>query len=379
MRYDKDKIKNDLTIEQVYDLVAELGGEPRMGNDGTHFVSQTICHNEPGEGHHKLYYYDNTKLFKCFTDCGDTFDIFDLICRHKNTIKETTYQPDGSIGEWKMYHAILYVVNFFNIEVLGDKYEDRQKLKDWNIFDKYNKINAEPKAKKVVDLKIYDDAFLTNFPQPHISDWEKEGIKYDVMKDFNIHFHPRTYGILIPHYDIDNQLIGIRERTMIEENEKYGKYRPAIINGCMYNHPLSFALYGLNKTKDNIREMQRCILFEGEKSVLQYASHFGMENNISAACCGSNLINYQMELLLSLGVKEVTVAFDKQYNDFSDEECLKWRKKLEGIYRKYGSICQISFIMDRGNALPYKASPIDCGSEIFLDLYKERIILQNID
>ena len=57
--FDKDKIKNSLTIEQVFDLVDELGGEPIMYNG--FFVSLTICHD--GDSH-KLYYYDNTKLFQ---------------------------------------------------------------------------------------------------------------------------------------------------------------------------------------------------------------------------------------------------------------------------------------------------------------------------
>ena len=63
-KFNKDEIKNNLTIEQVFDLVAELGGEPLMINGGVAFSAKTICHNLPGEGSQKLYYYDNTKLFQ---------------------------------------------------------------------------------------------------------------------------------------------------------------------------------------------------------------------------------------------------------------------------------------------------------------------------
>ena len=62
-RYNKDELKNNLTIEQVSDFVAELGGEPQMVNDNI-LIAQTICHNKPGNGSHKLYYYDNTKLLE---------------------------------------------------------------------------------------------------------------------------------------------------------------------------------------------------------------------------------------------------------------------------------------------------------------------------
>ena len=78
-QYDKDSIKNNLTIDEILRLVAELGGEPMMGASGNFFTSRTICHNHLGEGSRKLYYYDNTKLFQCYTDCGNSFDIFELI------------------------------------------------------------------------------------------------------------------------------------------------------------------------------------------------------------------------------------------------------------------------------------------------------------
>ena len=53
-KFNKDEVKNNLTIEQVFDLVAELGGEPIMINGGTSFSAKTICHNLPGEGSQKL-------------------------------------------------------------------------------------------------------------------------------------------------------------------------------------------------------------------------------------------------------------------------------------------------------------------------------------
>ena len=56
MKYNKDeleKLKEGLAIEQVFELVAELGGEPQMKGD--FFVSKTICHNPTGFGSYKLY------------------------------------------------------------------------------------------------------------------------------------------------------------------------------------------------------------------------------------------------------------------------------------------------------------------------------------
>ena len=83
--YNKDEIKEKLTIEDVFELVNALGGEPIWDKGRTSFISKTICHNHIGEGSHKLYYYSNTKLFHCYTDCSPaTFDIFELVKKVKS-------------------------------------------------------------------------------------------------------------------------------------------------------------------------------------------------------------------------------------------------------------------------------------------------------
>ena len=83
--YDINEIKESLTIEQIFDLLTELHGEPII--KGNMIISKTICHHsveDLGEASHKLYYYDNTHLFRCYTGCGDSFDIFELIRKVKN-------------------------------------------------------------------------------------------------------------------------------------------------------------------------------------------------------------------------------------------------------------------------------------------------------
>ena len=56
--FDKLKIREALTSENIFDLLQEFGGDP--GREVFGFTSATICHNPPGEGSRKLYYYENT-------------------------------------------------------------------------------------------------------------------------------------------------------------------------------------------------------------------------------------------------------------------------------------------------------------------------------
>jgi hypothetical protein len=376
-KYDKDSLKENLTIEQIFDLVAELGGEPQML--GSHFISRTICHNPTGQGSYKLYYYDNTKLFRCYTDCGEAFDIYELVRKVKNIAGETKSYigKEGLVSrEWALPDAITYVASYFGFSPKTFDFDELQEnLQDWKILNNYDRINSIREDKQIVELKVFNDKILSFLPTPIIGPWEKEGITREVITDRGICYNPASQGIIIPHYDVNNNLIGIRERTLVKENEKYGKYRPAILNGQMYNHPLGFNLYNLNNSKDNIKTMRKAIVWEGEKSSLLYASYFGIENDITVATCGSSLINYQVKLLVENGAEEIIVGFDKQFQKIGDEEWKRWTKKLTDINNKYSSLCQISFLFDKQDLLNYKDSPIDQGPEVFMKLFKERIIL----
>ena len=356
----KDEIKNSLTIEQVEDLISELGGEPN--NLGSHLVCKTICH---GGDSHKLYYYENTHLFKCFTECDETFDIFQLLIKIRALNGET----------WTLYNAISYVINYFSLDFAKDFYNEGHNSPDWQILNKWSKSQLTDDVKKIIDLKIFDDKILENLPRPRLLNWEREGITKAVCDARKICYNPKNHSIIIPHYNIDNQLVGIRERTLVKEDEVYGKYRPAILNGKMYNHPLGYNLYNLNNSKHNISQIKKAIVFESEKSCLKMASLFGLGNDISVACCGSALITYQVQLLLSLGIQELIIAFDRQYQDIGDPEWKRWTKKLYNIHDKYGQKVQISYMFDKEHLLDYKDSPIDKDKETFLELFSKRIVI----
>lgn len=357
-----EKIKNDLTLEQIESLLSFLGGEPIRQNNI--ITSKTICHC--GQSH-KLFYYDNTKLFRCYTECSEIFDVFQLVMKVKAT--------DGA--EMALPQALKYITNFFNIlDTEGDFFQDRgdETLEDWKILKRYEKSNnQQEREKQIVELKIYDGTILKHLPKPRIGSWEQEGITNQVIKEHNICYNPVSEAIVIPHYDKDNNLVGIRERTLIKENEQYGKYRPTLLNRTMYNHPLGFNLYNLNNSKDNIKRIKKVVVFESEKSCLKYASYFGSENDISVAVCGSSFSSYQFKLLQELGVDEIIIAFDKQYQEIGDKEYLGWIKKLLDISKKFANYCKISFIFDTEDKIGYKDAPIDLTPEIFIYLYQNRL------
>ena len=367
LKYDKDSLKKELTLEQIYDLLAELGAEPILKDSC--IICKTICHNSDlTNASHKLYYYPNTDLFHCYTGCGDaSFDIYELI--------QKIYLNRG-YKNFTLGKAIAYVARYFGYTPDTFSFEENEiePLEDWKIINA-KKRKEENKYNQQIDFKIYDEKILKFLPQPHIIPWEKEGIKYSIMKSRNIRYDPVNIGVVIPHYNANNQLIGIRERTLVKEDEIYGKYRPALIGGVLYRHPLGLYLFNLNNSKNNISQIKKAIVVEGEKSCFLYASYFGEENDITVACCGSNLISSQIKLLLQLGVQEIIVGFDKQFQEIGDLEWEKWIIKLKTINNKYSGYTKISFLFDKWNLLNYKDSPLDKGKDVFLELFKKRVTI----
>lgn len=372
--YDKDLIKNSLSLEQMYSFLDDLGAAPQP--QGTMILNKTICHCGNS---HKLYYYDNTKLFRCYTDCGgEAFDIYELTRKVKsreNPKERYTKEGKEYLDEWNLPEAIEYVAQYFGFSPIEKNNSNLTVLEDWKILNNYDRIEKIENETQIVELKTYNDIILKNLPKPIIQPWIQEGITLEAMQRRNICYDPKNCGIVIPHYDIEGRLIGIRERTLIKEDEIKGKYRPAYIGGQLYNHPLSFNLYNLNNSKENIKQIKKAIIWEGEKSPMLYASYFGEENDISVACCGSSLIPYQVKLLLNLGVEEIIIGFDKQFQEFNDDEHKKLVKNFKNIHRKYGAYVQISYLFDKWDLLDYKDSPIDKGKDVFLELFKKRIII----
>lgn len=365
--FDKLEIRKALGIDDIFQLLQDWGGDPEYTDFG--IISATICHNEPGEGSKKLYYYDNSGLFRCYTGCDSSFDIFEL------TIKVFKIQHNQ---EMDLNDAVRYIAAKHGLSGSLENDSDNNEMEDWAILSNYDRIqNIEVGEKKNIVLKEYDNEILSRFNYNlNIEPWINEGISQEVIDCAQIGFYPGGDQITIPHFDINNRFIGLRGRTLCKEDgELYGKYRPMKINNKMYNHPLGMNLYNLNNSKNQIAIVRKAIVFEGEKSVLKYQTYFGLDNDISAACCGSSLSAYQVQLLQDCGAEEIIIAFDRQFQEIGDKEFQHLKNNLLKIRSKYKNYTTISFVFDKHMITGYKDSPIDCGKDKFLKLFKERIIL----
>ena len=349
-------IIESLTLDDVRDFLESLGVDQIIVNrEKEYIICPTICHNPLGEAESmKLYWYHNNKIFRCYTECNEAMSIFELYRRYM----ELNEYPVS------LQEAEAYVKNFLKHIIT---HTSKHHKYDFD-FNKYI-YDAE-----IPCLHEYPESVLDCFVKYYHPLWLKDGITKDTMDKFNIRFSIAQNKIIIPHYDIEDRLVGIRGRTIDKkEADEYGKYRPIQIGDNLYAHPLQFNLYGINKHKDAIRKRQSAIIVEGEKSVLLDDGYYGKWSN-TVACCGSTFNKYHISLLTNiLGASEIIVALDKEYVSWNDDRAKIWRKKITDLCNKYKNQANFSYIWDFDNVLQEKDSPLDRGKEVFEYLYKNRV------
>lgn len=356
---DFKELREQLTDEQIKDILGQFNVEPFSENE-TSITFPTCCHNLTG-GSPKLVYYKNTKLFHCYTECAASFDIFTLLQKmYSLRGEEITLQQAVSICD---LDASDINPNDRSYNVLEDiRY--MQGLNNIYIPDIDN-----------LDFKTYDKSILKKFSFDYMGfmPWIEEGIGIEALQKFNIKWDSYRNAIVIPNFDYEGNLIGIRERHFKPEEIVKGKYRPLFDSGILYNHPTGRTFYGIYENHKNIERKHMVVIFEGEKSVLRYGTIYSENNNIALATLGQNISKDHIQYLIKMKVTHVILAYDSDYEDYNQ------LKEVEQKYIEKAKILSpyfnVSYLMDYDFELPYKSSPIDGGREVFEHILKNRRIV----
>lgn len=341
------EIIENLELENVERLLTSLN-IPYKDTEGA-LIMPTACHNvDLDEASWKLYYYKDTHLFYCYTEDG-AMSIFKFL-QHYYETRQIEY-------DW--YNDILQVILNCSAAAVNVNPSAYRSQAD----------NYRPQKMRK-ELPTYPNGILQLFSKYYPIEWLKDSITTRAMDKYNILFSHSQNKIIIPHYNVGGDLIGIRGRALNPwEVENVGKYAPVWIEGKCYSHPLSLNLYGLNMNYQNIQRTGTAFVFESEKSVLQFES-FGAWKNLAVASCGSNLNKFQVDLLVrACQVRNIVVCYDNEENRGED----KYFNKLYNMCKKYTNYCNMSFIYDRNFLLPKKASPSDRGEEIFEKLLERQV------
>jgi len=360
---DKNYLLDKITEEQILNILQKHGATPHGLIKPNEIWFKTICHNGNS---HKLCYYRETKTFYCYTNCGQ-MSLFSFIMHLKNfTFLESIEYLAKEIGvsNRKGFNQFTYHIN-----------NDIAKIDSYIDLRKRNK-------KSIENLPSIETHILKYFENNvFYQGWIDEGISIPTMEEFKILWYEIEKHVIIPHYNSVGELVGIRRRSL-QEKDKNNKYMPEIIEGHLFTHSLGLNLYGLDKHLSGIVKTKKVVIVESEKSVL-LAHEFYKDDAFVIATCGFNISNWQRDTLLNLGIEEVMLGFDKDFNenDFADTnendiEYQKYQRYIKRIYsiaHKFSAYCRTYVIWDCMDLLGYKDSPFDKGKEVLETLMKNKI------
>ena len=344
-----------MNSSDIIRLMEKLGVPESMIKYGnSSLIFPTICHNEmSNDPSHKLYYYEATKRFYCYTNCK-SMSVFDFIIK--------VYQTRGYKIEFREAYNILDEIVSKRIKNGFAILSNPKPL----VPDKIEKNWEE-------QLPVYNHHILECFTQqPRFLDvWMSEGIDYDILVEFGVRFDMVRNRIVFPILDRNGRLVGIRVRNFNQEDLDSGrKYMPLWHNEELYNCPKMMVVYGYYQNKAVIKKLKEVIVFEAEKSVLKYGSCF--TQNKSVAVGGSSFSQYHGIILKDAGVTKIVLAFDNDYSEDGDKyyglkKMIKEAKKIQDM----GFEVEIIYDWDQ-EYLGNKDAPIDLGRTVYSKLYRER-------
>lgn len=347
-------LREQLTVDNIKDILALYGVDPSHEND-EFLVFPTACHNVDG-GSHKLYYYKDNHMFKCYTECDSVFDVFTLIQKMQELRDEPVSLPQaikitGMEADVDMSHIDLNARNDMDY-----------------VYDLNHTVSNELYDPELLQESSIMQAFIVS--REALQSWEEEGISSHTMIKYKIKYDPIANAIIIPHYNDEGGLIGVRGRYL--NPDAYAKYKPIKHNGKVLAHKTSRVVYGLNVNKDAIQKHKIAIIFEGEKSVMKMDSVYG-DNNVAVAVSGKTITIDHIKLLLKYGVEKIILAFDRDYSDL--DQIVEKQQEYRDIVSYVQNFCNVSMIIDYSFKLDYKDAPIDKGKKVFEELMSKKINL----
>lgn len=360
----------------------------------------TLCHNGT---HHNAAFDPETHKITCFSECNTTTMIHTWVCK----VLGTTNPNEGRqfIEKW---------IDEAEIDLSDVIPGASGGTKTYHVFDPDKKVDMV----KGIDPKILADLYSRFDTTPQTLSRLKwhlpkarggDEIPLQQLSDFQVAYYPKRGTIILPHHNINGEIVGLYERSFAptkDEMEKifqYGKhewidnkeiwkaihyapkskYMPLwkekeyrdknIEKDYTWSFPNSCNLYGLHKAKEAIRESRKAIIFEGAKSVM-LAHAYGYPFAVASHTFGAH--ENHISMLIHAGAKEIILAFDRQYKEPAGKEWDTYEKRTQGLADRVGRFVKVSRICDRDGAfLGYKDAPIDNGKAAFESLFESREVL----
>lgn len=377
-----------------------MNAAPQWGHSGGKRCIKvlTLCHG--GDGHNAAFDPETHKI-TCFSKCGNQTRVL------HNWVSAALGTDNPSIGK----QFIEKWIDEADIDLSDVIPGASGGTTTYHAFEPDMKVEMV----KGIDPKILADLYSQFDTTPQTLSRLKwhlpkaqggDGIPLQQLIDFDVAYYPKRGTIILPHHNINGDIVGLYERSFAPTQEemrkifgyepgewiedksawaaihyapkskymplrKEGKYRDK--EKPCWSFPNSRNLYGLHKAKEAIRESGKAIIFEGAKSVM-LAHAYGYPFAVASHTFGAH--ENHISMLIQAGAKEIILAFDKQYKEPEGKEWDTYEQRTRRLAGRVKPFVKVSRICDREGAfLGYKDAPIDNGKAAFESLFESREVL----
>jgi DNA primase len=337
MKYTSEQltqINNAIPIVEYVSKYLKL--EPGTGRRSNEYWTHCCFHE--GDNNSSLSFNSDKNVFRCMA-CDTKGGLINFVMEYHNK---------------SFVQAIEYILQLVNIPFEEREYSE--------IVEYLHKTNHKIIEKEVINRVFLPESTIYQYTKEPIIEWINEGIQQDILDKYNVRYDKKGNAIIFPIRDINGNIIAIKARTRYENHAdlgipKYMYYQKIITNDF---------LFGLYENIEQIKKRNEVIIFEGCKSVM-LAEGYDYPNCVSLET--NNFNEYQINLLLQLKCN-IVIALDKGMK-ITNQQGLKNTKDTTyiniGLLPKFTNV---EVIEDRYGLLPPKASPVDCGKEVFDKLYE---------
>ena len=360
-KIDVNKLKKSLSLAHHKQIMQALG-IPSYSENSTQIVYYTGDKNvDSYKGSPKLYFYKDTSIYVGMT-AGRSYDIISLVQTRLALLK----QPCSFLD------ACQFILDTTNINPDSiNRVKKEGHVYDWSNLERFIRVR-----KYGNQLSEYNRNIIDTLPPLYPQAWIDEGISEETMDKYQIRYYERCNQTVIPCFDDEARLVGVRVRNWDKDRVEQAKYMPLVtLDGQCYKFNTNQVFYGINYNKPEIERTGKVIIVESEKAVMKLDTYMG-RHNIALGMYGSNLGIQRRNQLLKMGVNTVSYVVDNDFIGQDDEFFEQWREKIRHFIKLWDGFCRVEIVWDNLGLLGPKENATDRTKEIWEQLWENREIIE---
>ncbi len=360
-KIDVKKLKKSLSLAHHKQIMQALG-IPSYSENSTQIVYYTGDKNvDPYKGSPKLYFYKDTGIYVGMT-AGRSYDIISLVQTRLALLK----QPCSFLD------ACQFILDTTNINPDSiSRVKKDGHVYDWSNLERFIRVR-----KYGNQLSEYNRNIIDTLPPLYPQAWIDEGISEETMDKYQIRYYERCNQTVIPCFDDEARLVGVRVRNWDKDRVEQAKYMPLVtLDGQCYKFNTNQVFYGINYNKPEIERTGKVIIVESEKAVMKLDTYMG-RHNIALGMYGSNLGIQRRNQLLKMGVNTVSYVVDNDFIGQDDAFFEQWREKIQHFIKLWDGFCRVEIVWDNLGLLGPKENATDRTKEVWEQLWENREIIE---